>query len=221
MTLFVVRQDSLNRLKLSKAEKFYQKCLELKPDTFIVYQELLDLYVFTDNFLKAEDLYKDIRLKFNSDSLLNLLSSSLASAYSTSKDYKKAIQFYEKMLAQDTTQYFIYYQLGNIYEKMKEYKRATSEYKKLLKLDSNYSDAYIQLGKIYYIHNKNNTRAKRYFKEAYERELSLTGNTPYNVDLHYYLGMIAVSEGRKLDAIMSYLDLKGIYGYATEDNEKR
>jgi len=218
---FVVRQDSLNRLKLSKAEKFYQKCLELKPDTFIVYQELLDLYVFTDNFLKAEDLYKDIRLKFNSDSLLNLLSSSLASAYSTSKDYKKAIQFYEKMLAQDTTQYFIYYQLGNIYEKMKEYKRATSEYKKLLKLDSNYSDAYIQLGKIYYIHNKNNTRAKRYFKEAYERELSLTGNTPYNVDLHYYLGMIAVSEGRKLDAIMSYLDLKGIYGYATEDNEKK
>ncbi|MEO6695589.1 MAG: trypsin-like peptidase domain-containing protein [Ignavibacteria bacterium] len=218
---FVVRQDSLNRLKLSKAEKFYQKCIELKPDSFIVYQDMLDLYVFTDNFKKAEDLYKDIRLKFDSDSLLNLLSSSLASAYSTSKNYKKAIQFYEKMLAQDTTQYYIYYQIGNIYEQMQEYKKATTEYRKLLKLDSTYNEAYIQLGKIYYSHNKNNRKAKQYLKKAYERELYLTGNTPYNVDLHYYLGMIAVNEGRKLDAILSYMELKGIYGYAEDDNEKK
>jgi len=218
---FVIRQDSLNRLKLTKAEKFYAKCMELKPDTFIVYQDLLDLYVFTDNFQKAEDLYKNIRLKFDSDSLLNLLSSNLASAYSTSKEYKKAIQFYEKMLSEDTTQYFIYYQIGNIYEQMREYKKATSEYRKLLKLDSNYNDAYIQLGKIYFTHNKNNKIAKQYLRKAYEKELYLTGNTPYNVDLHYYLGMIAVSEGRKLDAIMSYMDLKGIYGYAADDNEKK
>lgn len=218
---FVVRQDSLNRIKFTKAEKYYEKCLEIKPDTFIVYQDLLDMYVFTDNFQKAESLYKDIRTKFDSDSLLNLLSSSLASAYSTSKDYKKAIQFYEKMLAQDTTQYFIHYQIGNIYEQMEDYKKAVSEYKKLLNLDSNYNEAYISLGKIYYTHNKNIKAAKQYLKKAYERELYLTGNTPYNVDLHYYLGMIAVKEGRKLDAIMSYMDLKGIYGYAADDNEKK
>lgn len=218
---FVVRQDSINRINFSKAEKYYRKCLELKPDTFIIYQELLDMYVFTDNFNKAEELYKDIRLKFDSDSLLNLLSSNLASAYSTSKDYKKAIQFYKKMLAEDTTQYFIYYQIANLYDQMNDYKKSIKEYKKLLKLDSNYTDAYIQLGKIYYDKLKNMKGAKRYLIKANEKELNLTGNTPYNIDLHYYLGMIAVNEGRKLDAILSYMELKNIYGYGVDDNAKK
>lgn len=218
---FIVRQDSVNRIKLAKAEKYFEKCIELKPDTFTVYQELLDLYVFTDNFHKAENLYKDIRLKFQSDSLLNLLSSSLASAYSTSKDYTKAIQFYEKMLAQDTTQYFIYYQIANLYNQMNDSKRAVKEYKKLISLDSSYSDAYTQLGKIYYEKNKNYKLAKRYLQSAYEKDLMINGTASYNPDVHYYLGMIAVKEGRKLDAIMSYMDLKNTYDATPESNQKK
>ena len=208
---FIVRQDSLNQKNLIRAENYYLKCLELKPDTFIVYQDLLDMYVFTDNSAKAEELYKNIRLRFDSDSLLNLLSSNLASAYSTSKDYSRAIQFYEKMLVQDTSQYYIYYQIANLYSKMDNDARAVREYKKLLKLDSNYSDAYVQLGKIYYDKYKNTGRAKKYFQTAYEKELYLSGYTPYNSDIHYYLGMIAVKEGRKMDAILAYMDLKNAY----------
>jgi tetratricopeptide (TPR) repeat protein len=150
-----------------------------------------------------------------------LLSSNLASAYSTSKEYKKALQFYQKMLAQDTTQYFIHYQIANLYGEMKEYNKSIQEYKRLLKLDSNYTDAYIQLGKLYYNKLKNKKNAKRYLLKANEKELVLTGNTPYSVDLHYYLGMIAVSEGRKLDAILSYMELKNIYGYEPGDNTKK
>ncbi|MDZ4713280.1 MAG: trypsin-like peptidase domain-containing protein [bacterium] len=218
---FIVRQDSINKINFTKAEKYYDKCIELKPDTFIVYQDLLDLYVFTDNFQKAEDLYKDIRENFNSDSLLNLLSSSLASAYSTSKDYKKAIQFYKKMLAQDTTQYFIYYQIANLYSQMNDNKNSVSEYNKLIRLDSGYTDAYVQLGKIYYENYKNTKRAKKYLQTAYEKELMLTGYTPYNSELHYYLGMIAVKEGRKLDAILAYMDLKNTYDSMANANEKK
>lgn len=218
---FVVRQDSLNRIKFSKAENYYQKCMELKPDTFIVYQDLLDLYVFTDNFQKAENLYKDIREKFDSDSLLNLLSSNLASAYSSSKDYNKAIQFYTSMLKQDTTQYFIYYQIANIYELMGDIKNSIKEYKKFISLDSNYTDAYIQLGKIYYEKFNKTKLAKKYFQKAYEKELFLNGYTPYNSDLNYYLGMIAVKEGRKLDAILSFMDLKNSYDGGADGNEKK
>lgn len=208
---FIVRQDSVNQKNLLRAEKYYEKCIELKPDTFVVYQDLLDLYVFTDNAEKAEELYKNIRLRFDSDSLLNLLSSNLASAYSTSKDYQRAIQFYEKMLMQDTNQYYIYYQIANLYNKMEDDKRAVREYKKLLKRDSNYSDAYVQLGKIYYEKYKNTMRAKKYFQTAYEKELYLSGYTPNNSDIHYYLGMIAVKEGRKMDAILAFMDLKNAY----------
>lgn len=218
---YTFRQDSLNRMNLAKAEKYYEKCIELKPDTFIVYQDLLDLYVFTDNFLKAENLYKGIREKFESDSLLNLLSSSLAAAYSTSKDYKKAIQFYEKMLSEDTTQYFIHYQMGSLYESMGEYDKSIKEYKNVLKVDSSYTAAYVQLGKIYYEKLNNVKRAKQYFQKAYENELYLTGYAPYDGYVHYYLGMIAVKEERKLDAILSYMDLKNSYDSDYTLNEKK
>ena len=53
--------------------------------------------------------------------------------------------------------------------------------------------------------------AKKYFQTAYEKELYLSGYTPYNSDIHYYLGMIAVKEGRKMDAILAYMDLKNAY----------
>jgi S1-C subfamily serine protease len=218
---YIITQDSLNKINFTKAETYYQKCLELKPDTFIVYQDLLDLYVLTDNFQKAEDLYKDIRLKFDSDSLLNLLSSNLASAYSTSKDYNKAIQFYNKMLAQDTTQYFIYFQLANIYAEMNDYKKAVREYKSLIKRDSNYTDAYIQLGKIYYEKYNKYETAGKYLRKAYERELASTGYAPYSSEIHYLMGMIAVKEGRKLDAMLAYMDLKNTYDYSLNGNDRK
>ncbi len=218
---FTIMQDSLNRVKLDKAEKYYEKCIELKPDTFIVYQDLLDLYVITDNFQKAENLYKGIREKFHSDSLLNLLSSNLATAYKTTKEYDKAIVFYNKMLKEDESQYFIRYQIANIYQEKKDYRRAIDEYKKLLKIDSNYNDANIQLGIIYYSKYRNTDQAKKYLQKAYEKELLMTGSTPYNLNLLYYLGMIAVKEGRKFDAILAYMDLKSIYSYSAEESEKK
>lgn len=207
---FIVRQDSINKRNLSKSEQYFQKCIALKPDTFIVYQELLDLYVLTDNYLKAENLYKDIREKFDSDSLLNLLSSNLASAYSSSKDYYKAIQFYQKMLEQDSTQYFIRYQIANLYSEAGDYKKSVDEYKSLLKYDPGYSDANVQLGKIYFEKYKNIATAKKYLQKAYEDGLKTDGG-PGSSDLHYYLGLIAVKEGRKLDAILSFMDLKNSY----------
>jgi tetratricopeptide (TPR) repeat protein len=218
---FLEKLDSVNRVNFDKAEKYYQKCLEIKPDTFIIYQDLMDLYVLTDNFQKAEDLYRAIRIKFESDSLQNLLSSNLASAYTTSKEYDKAIQFYEKMLKQDETQYFIYYQIAGIYAEKNDYKSAVTQYKKLLALDSNYNEANVQLGKIYFTKYKNTEKSKRYLQKAYENELLNTGGTPYNIDLLYYMGLIAVEEGRKLDAIMAYMDLKSVYGYNAGDSEKK
>lgn len=218
---FLLTQDSVNRSKLTRAENLFRECINIKPDTFLVYQDLLELYVITDNNVKAENLYREIKEKFNSDSLLNLLSSNLASAYSNSKNYKKALQFYEKLLSQDQTQYYIYYEIAGLYAEMNDYKKAISEYKKLLAVYPEYNDANIQLGKIYYENFKNLNKAKKYLQKAYETELQNTGNTPYNVDLLYYLGKIAVKEGRKLDAILTYIDLKNVYSYDSKDYEKK
>lgn len=218
---FVVRQDSIARMDFVKAENFYFKCIEMEPDSFSVYQELMDLYVYTESFQKAENLYIDIRDKFHNDSLLNELSSTMASAYSGSKEYKKALQFYEKMLKKDTGDIYIYYQIADLYEQMGKYKRALKEYKKVIRRDSSYTQAYVQIGKLYFEKLNNLKKAKLYLETANEKEILNYGYTYYNVDVHYYLGMIAVKEHRKLDAILSYLELKNIYTYTQEDNEKK
>lgn len=218
---FYVKQDSLNKMYLNKAETHYNICLDLKPDTFYVYQNLMELYVYTDKFKNAEDLYKKIREKFDSDSLLNTLSSSLAEAYSTSKDYKKALTFYEKMSKVDTTDNFIRYQIAYLNEMMKDYKKAIKNYNELIKLDSNYINAYIRLGDIYYKKYKDNKKAKKYLTEALIRNDMMYDYGTGNIDLYYLLGMIAVKEKRKLDALLVYIDMKKLYLYNKEDKLKR
>lgn len=215
-----VKQDSLARMNFQKAESFYNKCLAMQPDSFSVYQSLMDLFVYTENFTKAEDLYSTIKDKFQSDSLLSLLSSSLANAYSTSKEYKKALIFYMKMAAKDSTDVYVRYQIANLHEQMKNYPLAIKEYKKIIKKDSTYTQAYIQLGVLYYTKMDDYRKAKEYLNKAYEKEITAYSST-YYVDLPYYLGLIAVKEGKKFEAMLFYFELKNIYTYTPEDNAKK
>lgn len=218
---FYVKQDSLNKIYLNKAELFYNSCIDLKPDTFYVYQSLMELYVYTEKFQKAEDLYKKIKDKFDSDSLVNTLSSSLAEAYSTSKDYKKALSFYEKISKIDTSDNFIRYQIAFINESLKNYNKAMTGYNNLIKRDSNYINAYVRMGDIYYNHFNDYEKSKKYLMEAMIRNEMMYDYGTGNVDLYYLLGMIAVKEKRKLDALLVYIDMKKLYLYNKEDKLKR
>ena len=217
---FIIKQDSIAHTNFNKAETFYYKCIAIAPDSFDVYREMMDLYVYTENFNKAENLYDTIKARFQSDSLLGLLSSSLANAYTTNKEYTKALEFYRKMSAKDTSDIYLRYQMANIYEKMGKFNTAIKEYKKLLKRDRNYTQAYIQIGSINYNHFKDYREAKKYFETAYEKEMVLYGST-YYIDIPYYLGLIAVKERKKFDAMLYYMDLKGIYTYTSEENVKK
>lgn len=221
---FVVKQDSINKVVFVKSEQAFIKCMELQPDSFYVYRELMDLYFYTDNFDKAENLYKNIRESFTSDSLLNTLSSSLAEAYSKTKDYRRAIQFYEKMLKTDTTDMFIQYQIAGTYELMKDYDSAIIRYKNLIKRDPEYIRAYIQLGKIYYENKNEVAEAKKHLKKAFEKSINENIYGYYGseyIDLFYLLGTIAIKEERKTEALLYYLELKSIYSYTPEEREKK
>ncbi|MBK8981106.1 MAG: trypsin-like peptidase domain-containing protein [Ignavibacteria bacterium] len=147
---YVLRQDSSNKVKFGKIENLLGMCIDMKPDSFYVYEELLDLYVNTENAEKTEELYKKILGKFDSDSLLNQISSKLASAYTNSGKYDEALKFYNKMLDQDKTLYYINYQIAYIHEEKKDFKKAVEEYNKILRYDPNYSQVYTRLGKIYF-----------------------------------------------------------------------
>ena len=104
---------------------------------------------------------------------------------------------------------------------MKDYKKAIASYNSLIKRDSNYINAYVRLGDIYYRHFKDNKKAKKYLNEALFRNDMLYDYGTGNVDLYYLLGMIAVKENRKLDALLVYIDMKKLYLYNKEDKLKR
>ncbi len=216
----IVKQDSLNKVNFSKAENYFNMCIEMQPDTFYIYQSLMDMYIYTENFNKAEPLYGKIKDKFTSDSLLNTFSSSLAMAYSTSKDYKKALVFYEKLQKKDSNDVYVLYQIADLYGKQKDIKKSEEVYRKIIKIDPAYIMGYIQLGKLYY-EQKDFKSAKKYLGIAMEKTMAEEYSYGNYLDLHYYRGMIAVAEGRKLDALMCYIDIKSTYTYTKEENEKK
>jgi len=221
---FIVRQDSINHINFLKSETFYNKCIELKPDTFVVYAELMSLYVYTEDYHKAEELYKQIKVIFDSDSLLNTLSSTLAEGYAKSKDYKKAIIFYEKMIKADSNDIFSYTQIADLYLEMKDYDKALEKYKEVIKKDSLNIPAYIRIGKLYYNEKRKYKEAKHYLYKALELSIENNLYSYYGsdyADLFYLLGMIAVKEKRKIEALIYYLELRGIYTYKPEDNAKK
>ena len=121
----------------------------------------------------------------------------------------------------DTSDNFIRYSIANIYDLMGDYKKAEKSYKEVISRDSSNTNAYVGLGKIYYEKYKDYSKAKKILETAYDRELTLYGSAPYNLDLLYYIGMIAVKEGRKFDAILAYMDIKGIYVSGVEENKKK
>lgn len=215
-----VKQDSVNQIHFKKAEQYYNMCIDMKPDTFYVYQGLMDLYVFTEKFDKAELLYSAIKERFTSDSLLSTFSTSLAQAYSTSKDYKKALMFYEKIYSKDTSDNYILSQIADLHYKQKEVKKSESIYKKMIKNDVNNVNGYVQLGKINYERGEYE-EARRYIETAFEKTFMDEYSYGSYFDLHYYRGLIAIKDGRKMEAMLAYIDLKNTYTYTKEENEKK
>jgi hypothetical protein len=79
----------------------------------------------------------------------------------------------------------------------------------------------VQLGKIYFEKYEDYDKSNKYLMEALQREILQYGYSSYNLDLHYYMGLIAIEEDRKLDAILSYMEMRNIYTYTQEENEKK
>ena len=57
--------------------------------------------------------------------------------------------------------------------------------------------------------------------EALEKDILNYGYSLYNLYLHYYMALIAIEEDRKLDAILSYMEMRNIYTYTVEENRKK
>jgi len=137
------------------------------------------------------------------------------------KFYLEAIKEYKKALKANSGSAEAHYRLALVQTKKKDYKNAVAEYKNLLVKDPTYIQAYTRLGKIYYEQIKDINKAKYYLEKGYNKELEQTGYTTYDTDMLYYLGMIAVKEEKKLEAILYFMDLKSNAGYYEDAVKKK
>ena len=104
---------------------------------------------------------------------------------------------------------------------MGDYKAAIDKYNFLMKKDTAVTEAYSKLGIIYYKHFKDKKKAKEYLSKAYLKNLN--SNSYYygaaSAEMLYYLGVIALDEGKKSDAILYYIELKSVYTYEEKDSK--
>jgi tetratricopeptide (TPR) repeat protein len=111
----------------------------------------------------------------------------LAKAYFDAEKFKKAEEFYSKVIELNKNNIAAYFELANTYFKMERYSRAEEYYKKTKLLDMNFTGAYSKLGDLY-------VKVRQYelaIKE-FEAVVSLdTGNyTAYNAlaDIYFSFG---------------------------------
>ena len=216
-----VMMDSINHINLKKCEDAYLKCMEIMPDSFKVYQELIDLYEKTNNVKMAEGLYEKAKEKFQSDSLINQISYYLGNAYMKAKDYKNAVKIYENIFHYDTNSNYMRHEIADVYMEAKDYDNALKRFFEIVKNDTNDVKGYIQIGKIYYENKKDLQKAKKYLLIAADKNDEKYMYRSVYVDLYYLLGIMAVNENKKIEALMYYMYLKDVNASKKEDMDKQ
>ena len=181
-----------------EAEKYYQRCTEIKPDTSDGWIALGNFYMVDQNYEKAiPALEKALELDPENTEAVSLLSQ----AYDLHGDQQKAITLYKKAMKLNPNEKAFPYNLGLIYYKStakdslddatkKEYLEKSQEYfAKVIELDPEVKEAYkikssaeIQLGN---------------FEAAKETLLKAVDKFPDDGEVWYFLG---VAYGRLGDA---------------------
>lgn len=116
------------------------------------------------------------------------------------KNHDKAIQYYKKVLEQNTTNELVYYRLGWLYNEKKNFKLALSYLKNVLENNPSYADAWVESG-----------WANLSLNKLAEAESDLTNALLLNNKselARYYLGQTYIALGKKQNAAQMLQELK-------------
>lgn len=129
---------------MSKAEKFYKKILEFKPDDLDIHALLADIYTKQRDYSSAITTFnKVIELDPNNATAQY----GLGTVHMKMMNWKEAIPPLERSVALDPQNTDAYFQVGLAYHELKEYGNAVEAYKKFVATNpSQPFDAYNRLG---------------------------------------------------------------------------
>lgn len=162
--LFYLANCYDNTGRLSDAERYYIKVLEVRENYIDAYKNLCIIYMKTGNENKAIEFAqkaKDIAPNdFTFDYLIGTASVAL-------KLYNKGIQHLEHALALNPQHFQIYNNLGTAYLLTGMRDKALDCYKKAIKIKPDDAVSFYNIGSIYQIQNKH-AQACDYFEKAYQ-----------------------------------------------------
>lgn len=171
--------------ELEKAEKSAEEAKTISEKVKILAQEAKNSGDEAKELAKeakaAVDQAKESENKAKASKYFNQ-----AYKYYEEKDYKKALEYYNKAKALDPNDPGIYNNIGKIYEKQNEYEEALKNYNKAKELDPNDAVVYRNIGNVYKYHGKYKEVLKNYNKA---KELDLNNAGDYNNIADTYTNM--------------------------------
>lgn len=133
---------ALNNKSFNEAVNYFQKCIDLNFGGIDPHVQLAECYSGLGQSAKAEEYLLDLPSKFpNEDVTLRL-----ANMYINSKNNPKAIEYLDKAIQQDPSNYLLYNALGSIYLTEEKFNEAISNLEKARQLNSENFNTNYNLG---------------------------------------------------------------------------
>ncbi len=151
--------------KADSAIVYINKGLKLNSNYLPLLNELVISYKAKKDYKKAiSQIKKNIKIK-GEPKLRDY--EEMAGLYTNNEDYKKAIEFYTKVIDKDINNKYAYGSIGYCYRQLGEYDKAITYLNKRLSFDDNSIWTLKQLSYIY-SNQKNYLKAEEYTKKAIE-----------------------------------------------------
>lgn len=185
-----------NAMKIGEynlAEDLLNKIISTKPDFFLPFMLLGNVYEQTGRIDKALQLFKQsIRLKPDNVEAYN----NIGVTYKNIGKYKESLAFLNRALLLDPHRADIYYNLGNVYKETGNLDQAIQQYEKSIEINPFFVPAYNNLGTVLETLNKYDVAG-----QVYNLGLEVDFNNP---KLHYNLGIIYEKQNKLKQARLEF-----------------
>ena len=146
---------------------YYLEYLKDNTDDADAYFKLAVAYGSMDYEDEAITTYKKV-IELRPKEVTSYLRIGEQYAFFTRKEYKKALEYYEKAKAIDPTYVQTYIHISEVYLSQKQNDKAIEVFKKSIEIDSTFGNGYSTIGQTYFIYIKDYEKAIPYFLKGIE-----------------------------------------------------
>ncbi len=197
---YLLGDASQKQKNIPAAIDAYQKAINVKPDSYVVYGNLADIYRSEGRFTDAINLSKQAIVRYPNDGGLY---ANISWYYSLADRSEDAIQAAKAGISLSPDNALAYTNLCRAYNDAKQYQLAIVACNNALRLSPKDGETNFYLGRSYDFLNKPK-EATKYYERAVTGLVDFTNRTPEYSDGFYLLGNAYFSTNQSDNAIAAY-----------------